>query len=56
MEEQLYVFEVETEYKSGRRRHDVVVCESEEKLWKWHSLHRDKRKMVSAEIVDVWKY
>ncbi len=56
MEEELELtcFEVETCYKSGRTRSQVVVAKDEESLWKWYDKHHTSSKVEGSSIVDSW--
>lgn len=52
-EEQLYVFEVATEYKSGRVRTDFISAATEEEMWKIYDRHHNKDKVASSCIYDA---
>lgn len=52
--EELICFEVETTYKSGKRRTEVICSESEEKMWEYYDKHHSKYLIESSVIVDDW--
>lgn len=54
METELTCFEVETLYKSGRKRTEVIASESEEKMWEYYNKHYSPILIESAIITDVW--
>lgn len=54
MKEQLYCFEVNTTYKSGRKRTDFITAANEESMWKWYDKHHNKKLIKSSAIVDSW--
>ena len=54
MEELLYCFEVDTTYKSGRKRTETIVSTNEETMWKWYDKHHNKDLVESSVIVDAW--
>lgn len=49
-----YVYEVETFYKSGKKRTDIISANSEEEMWKYYDKHHNSEKIKSSVIVDVW--
>ena len=51
---ELICFEVETTYKSGKRRKEVICSESEEKMWKYYDRHYTRCLVESSVIVDAW--
>ena len=53
-EEILTCFEVETYYKSGRIRSQIIVSRNEESMWKLYDRHHDASKIESSAIVDSW--
>ena len=53
-EEILTCFEVETYYKSGRIRSQIIVSKDEESMWKLYNRHHDASKIESSTIVDSW--
>jgi len=53
-EKELICFEVETTYKSGKRRNEVICSESEEKMWKYYDKHHTSGLIESSVIVDAW--
>ena len=53
-EEILTCFEVETYYKSGRIRSQVIISKDEESMWKFYNKHHDASKIESSAIVDSW--
>lgn len=54
MAKELYCFEVETTYKSGRKRSEVIVSTSEKKMWKYYDKHHNKKLVKDSVIVDSW--
>lgn len=54
MEEQLYCFEVDTTYKSGKKRNETIISANEESMWKWYDKHHNKKLVESSAIVDSW--
>lgn len=54
MEENLTCFEVETLYKSGRKRSEVIVSENEETMWKYYDKHHNKKLVEESAITDAW--
>lgn len=51
---ELYCFEVETIYKSGRKRIEVIVSENEETMWKYYDKHHNNKLIDSSLITDTW--
>jgi hypothetical protein len=49
-----YCFEVETTYKSGRKRSEIIVSTSEKKMWKYYDKHHNKKLVKDSVIVDCW--
>ena len=47
-------FEVETTYKSGKRRVEVVTSANEETFWKWYNVHHNMTLVVDSVIIDAW--
>jgi hypothetical protein len=43
MAKELYCFEVETTYKSGRKRSEIIVSTDEENMLKWYDKHHNKK-------------
>lgn len=54
MEDNLTCFEVETKYKSGRNRKEVIVSKDEDSMWKYYDKHHNKELVESSAIVDAW--
>ena len=54
MAKELYCFEVETTYKSGRKRSEIIVSTDEENMWKWYDKHHNKKLVKDSVIVDNW--
>ena len=52
--EELTCFELETTYKSGRKRSEVIVSTDEEKMWRYYDKHHNKELVESSVIVDTW--
>lgn len=52
--EELTFFEVETTYKSGRFRNEVIASADEESMWLYYDKHHNKNKIASSVIVDTW--
>lgn len=50
----LMAFEVETHYKSGRKRNECVISENEESMWKWYDKHHNAELVESSIIVDAF--
>ena len=48
MEEEMTIFEVDTTYKSGRKRTDTICAKTEEEMWVIYDKHhnKDKNRMV----------
>ena len=47
-------FEIETIYKSGRKRNEVIVSSDEESMWKYYDKDHNKNLVDSSTIVDAW--
>ena len=54
MGDKVTYFEIETTYKSGRKRNEVVVTENEESMWKWYRKHHDTSKVAKCMLIDGW--
>ena len=54
MEGLLYCFEVDTTYKSGRKKNEIIVSANEETMWKWYDKHHNKELVESSVILDTW--
>lgn len=52
IEEQLFVFEVETTYKSGRVKTDFITAPNDEEMWKIYDKHHNAKLIESSAIVD----
>lgn len=55
-EEGLVCFEVETKYKSGRKKTDVLTFKDEEIMWAYYDKHHDKGLIEYSIITDAWSY
>lgn len=56
MEEELICYEVETIYKTGRKKSEVIVSSSEENMWKCYNKKHNKIFIESSVITDCWLY
>lgn len=54
MKKNYYIFEVETTYKSGRRRTDYIKSDSEQNMWEEYDKHHKKDLVKDSVIVDSW--
>ena len=54
MDKQLYFFEIETTYKCGRKRNEVIASANEESMWKYYDKHHNEEKIQNSVIVDSW--
>ena len=54
MDEELTCFEVETTYKSGRKRSEVIIYKDEDSLWKYYDKHHNKDLIEDSVIADAW--
>lgn len=51
----LFCFEVETKYKSGRIKREVITARDEESMWKCYDVRHRKQSIIeSSVIVDEW--
>jgi hypothetical protein len=48
------VFEVETIYKSGKRRTDYITALNEKRMWEIYDQHHTAAKIDDSYIVDSW--
>ena len=55
-EVELTNFEVDTEYKSGIKRTEVIVAENEADMWRIYDAHHNKKKVESSKIVDSYSF
>lgn len=46
--EQLMCFEVNTIYKSGRKKNEIIVSKDEESMWKCYDKHHNHSKIHST--------
>lgn len=53
-EKELYCFEIDTIYKSGMKRNEIIVSENEESMWKYYDKHHNANLIESSAIVDAW--
>ena len=51
---ELCCFEVETNYKSGRKRNEVIISASERSMWKYYDKHHNAKLIKDSAIVDSW--
>ena len=54
MEQDFFCFEIDSLYKSGRKRTDTIVSTNELSMWKTFEKHHDMNKIVFSAIVDCW--
>lgn len=54
MKEKAYLFEVETHYKSGRIRTDILCADTEKEMWEVYDKHHNSEKVKASVIVDCW--
>jgi hypothetical protein len=54
MEEKSLLFEVETEYKSGRVRSEIIPADSEKEMWADYDKHHNAKLIESSTIIDCW--
>jgi hypothetical protein len=54
MEEEMTIFEVDTAYKSGRKRTDMICAKTEDEMWLIYDKHHDKDKIEWCGICDSW--
>ncbi len=47
-------FEVETEYKSGRKMTEVIASKNEKSMWEIYDQHHNTKLIESSKIVDSW--
>ena len=47
-------FEIDTIYKSGRKRNETILAADEESMWKEYDKHHNKNLVASSSIVDAW--
>ena len=50
----LICFEVETTYKSGYLKNEVLTFENEEQMWQYYDKHHNKDIIISSTIIDAW--
>ena len=50
----LTCFEVETYYKSGRTRSEILSFATEEEMWSYYYKHHNASLIDSSAIVDAW--
>lgn len=53
-EEILTCFEVETYYKSGRIRSQIIISKDEASMWRWYDKHHNSALIETSAIVDSW--
>jgi len=54
MEEELTIFEVDTIYKSGKHRTDMICAKTEEEMWVIYDKRHNKDKVDWCGICDSW--
>lgn len=47
-------FEIDTLYKSGRKRNERILAENEESMWKEYDKHHNNDLIASSVIADAW--
>lgn len=52
--EQLMCFEVNTIYKSGRKKNEIIVSKNEETMWEYYDKHHNLSKIDSTTLYDAW--
>ena len=52
--EELFCFEVDTTYKSGRKKNEIIVSTSEDKMWEYYDKHHNNTLIESCAVVDSW--
>ena len=52
--EQLMCFEVNTIYKSGRKKNEIIVSKDEESMWECYKKHHNLSKIDSTTLYDEW--
>ena len=52
--EKAYLFEVETTYKSGKKRTEIIPADTETEMWQEYDRRHDNGKVASSVIVDSW--
>ena len=50
----LVCFEVETLYKSGRKKSEVIVSKDENSMWRYYDKHHNSNLISDCGIVDAW--
>ena len=53
-EKELMCFEVNTIYKSGRKKNEIIVSKDEESMWKYYDKHHNLSKIDSTTLYDAW--
>lgn len=53
-EKNLTCFEVETYYKSGRTRSEILSFATEEEMWSYYDKHHNASLIDSSAIIDAW--
>ena len=51
---EIICFDVNTHYKSGRTKSEVIVSTSEENMWKYYNKHHNKKLIEWSAITDSW--
>ena len=54
MMQSYYFYKVQTTYKSGRRRTDVIKSDSKQNMWEEYDKHHNKQLIKDSVIADYW--
>jgi hypothetical protein len=52
--EEMTCYEVETYYKSGRVKTDIITAKDETAMWAIYDKHHNKKLIENSAIVDEW--
>ena len=52
--DEMTCYEVETYYKSGRVRTDIIAAVDETEMWKIYDKHHNAKLIENSAIVDAW--
>jgi hypothetical protein len=53
-QEEMTCYEVETYYKSGRVKTDIITAKDETAMWAIYDKHHNKKLIENSAIVDEW--
>lgn len=53
-DEEMTCYEVETYYKSGRVRTDIITAKDEMAMWDIYDKHHNEKLIEGSAIVDAW--